>query len=178
MAPVFVARGDVPLAMAVETTNANGRRDGLSERKLKRTIAFEIERSFVSVDDEGNGKGEEEEQEQEEEWKKADCSRRIHNRGKLYVSATLVSIDRSIQSRRGTKISVSRMRFPSGIAAGPVPAEPWAAPSRRPPLLTILQIDSNVFKAILRDTLRGTTCVHAVHCHPYYNSSSRVRRLQ
>lgn len=62
-----------------------------------------------------------------------------------------------------TKISASGMRFPSGIAAGPVPAEPSAAPSRRR-ILTILQIDSNVFKAILRDT-PGSMCVHILYCH-------------
>lgn len=109
------------------------------------------------------------------EWKKEveeerDLPRYIREAG--WSDATLVRVHRSIRSRRNQDIRVG-MRFPSGIAAGPVPAEPSAAPSRRL-LLTILQIDSNVFKAILRDT-RIYVCTRST-LSPYHNSSSRVRR--
>lgn len=52
------------------------------------------------------------------------------------------------------------MRFPSGIAAGPVPAEPTGRPAALAILPTILQIDSNIFKAIPR-YIRGY-CHHTI----------------
>lgn len=75
----------------------------------------------------------------------------------------------SIQSRRNEDIRLG-MRFPSGIAAGPVPAEPSAAPSGRRRFLTILQIDSNVFKPIPRIRVCVYMCMSvracdALHCH-------------